>query len=491
MTFDPVALTRRTTFINGGWEAGEGKRGSSTDPSRGAVIAEYPVSSPRQVDAAVAAARSSFDAGVWRSLPAEERAEVLRRLADLVEADFEDLARLIVTEIGSPIELARSLQVGQPVANLRWSAELAVRGPRGGYAERLPRSTGSAPAESELRREPIGVVAAIVPYNYPLNLITWKLGPALAAGCSVVLLPSPRGTLTALAFMSLVEQLGLPPGVVNLVTGDAEISRALAAHPMVDMVSFTGSSAVGSTIMELAAPTVKKVVLELGGKSPNVILPGADLSHVVAPSVLRFCRNAGQGCGVTSRILVHRSQVDEFVDRAATVLRELAIVGDPHEERTVLGPLISEAHREAVEGFLLRGMEAGGRVLAGGGRPDRPDGYFLNPVLFGGVSNDAEICQQELFAPVAVLLPYDTVDEAVELANGTSYALNAAVWGPLEDALAVAARLQSGTVAVNGGGDARPDAPWGGGKLSGVGVEMGEDGFAEFFAVKHVQWPAD
>ena len=341
-----------------------------------------------------------------------------------------------------------------------------------------------------LLREPIGVVTAITPYNYPINMVAWKVAPALAAGCSVVLLPSPRGTLCTLAFVRLAEEAGVPPGVLNLVTGGADVGALVSSHPSVDMVTFTGSNAVGEAVMKAAAPTNKKLVLELGGKSPTVVLPGADLDRAVGPSMLRFCRNAGQGCGATTRILVHRDDADAFLAKAVAFIDEHVPTGDPTDEVTEVGPLISAEHRDRVEGYLARAVAGGARIVTGGTRPHGLGGWFLHPTLVAGLSPDDEICQDELFAPVAAVLVYDTVDEAVAVANNSRYGLNALVWGPHEQALDVAGRLESGTVAINGGGGGRPDVPWVGAKQSGVGMEMGEDGFAEFFTVKHLQWPA-
>jgi aldehyde dehydrogenase (NAD+)/betaine-aldehyde dehydrogenase len=338
-----------------------------------------------------------------------------------------------------------------------------------------------------LLREPIGVVTAITPYNYPVNMISWKVAPALAAGCSVVLLPSPRGALCSVAFVRLAEEAGLPPGVLNLVPGDPAVGERLASHPDVDMVTFTGSNAVGSAVMTAAAPTNKKLVLELGGKSPTVVLPGADVDRAVPASVLRFCRNAGQGCGATTRVLVHRDDATEFLEKARAFVESLP-VGDPYDEATEVGPLISAEHRHRVEGYVSRALANGATVLAGGGRP-AGDGFFVNPLLLGNVHPDDEIAQDELFAPVAVVFVYDTVDEAVAIANNTRYGLNALVWGRPEEAREVADRLRTGTVAINGGGGSRPDVPWVGARQSGIGSEMGEDGFAEFFTVKHLQWP--
>lgn len=474
-------------YIDGAWHPGRGSEFASVDPATETVLARHRQADTEQVIAAVTAARRSFDAGAWRTTDPEQRAKVLRRLADLIEENADELVDLVVSEVGSPITLTRALQVGQPSVNFRWFADAAERGPRGGYREHLPGIRGPLSSESVLVREPIGVVSAIVPYNYPLNMISWKVAPALAAGCSVVLLPSPRGALTALAFMRLADEAGLPPGVLNLVLGGPEAGEVLSSHPDVDMVSFTGSSVVGSAVMAQAAATHKKVVLELGGKSPNILLPSADLAAAVGPSILRFCRNAGQGCGATTRILVPEDRLDEFLELAAEFIETSVPTGDPTDERTEVGPLISAEHLARVRGYLDRAVATGARVAVEGERPTGP-GFFLPPTLVTGVDNSAEICQEELFAPVAVVLPYRTVDEAIAIANDSPYGLNASVFGDLDDALSVADRLDTGTVAINGGGPMRADVPWGGSKRSGTGVEMGEDGFAEFFRIKHLNW---
>jgi aldehyde dehydrogenase (NAD+) len=481
-------LATATVFVDGRWSAGYGDEYASVDPSAGEPFARWHLADVAQADAGVAAARAAF--GPWSRIEPGERAAVLRRFADLLEKNHEELAQLVTTEVGSPIALARTLQTATPVVNLRWAADVAESGPRGGYRERLPPLAGSPRVESELLRVPVGVVAALTPYNYPVNMIAWKVGPALAAGCTVVLLPSPRGTLCSVAVVRLAEQAGVPPGVLNLVPGGADVGQRLSGHPDVDLVSFTGSNTVGAAVAHAAAETHTKVVLELGGKSPTVVLPGADLARAVGPSMLRFCRNAGQGCGATTRILVHGSQFDEFVDAAVDFLRARVPVGDPRDEGTEVGPLISAEHRDRVEGYLRRAADGGATVRYGGGRPDLP-GFYLEPALVSGVGAADEICQDELFAPVATVMPYDTVDEAVALANDSRYGLNALVWGDPEEARTVALRLETGTVAINGGGGARPDVPWTGFKRSGVGSEMGMDGYAEFFTVRHLQWPQE
>jgi aldehyde dehydrogenase (NAD+)/betaine-aldehyde dehydrogenase len=476
-----------TVYSDGSWTQGAGAGFSSVNPATEEPLAELRSADAQQVDDAVGAAHAA--ARSWARTEPAYRARLLRRLADLIEAQAGPLADLVTAEVGSPITLARGLQVGQPIKNFRWAADAALRGPRGGYREQLPMSYGSVRAESVLLRQPIGVVAAIVPYNYPLNMISWKVAPALAAGCPVVLLPSPRGALCALAFLRLAEQVGFPPGVLNLLIGGAEVGERLVADDRVDLVSFTGSNAVGARVMAVAAEHNAKVVLELGGKSPNLVLPGVDIESVIAPSILRFVRNAGQGCGATTRILVSDRDYDEFVDRAQAFIAKVLVVGDPTSESTEVGPLISAEHRARVEGYLERAVAAGAEILAGGDRPaDQPRGFYLNPTLVGRLGSDSELCQDELFAPVAAVLAYSTVDEAIAIANDSRYGLNAVVWGEQAAALEVADQLDSGTVAINGGGDMRSDVPWGGVKQSGVGAEMGEDGFGEFFRVKHLTW---
>jgi aldehyde dehydrogenase (NAD+)/betaine-aldehyde dehydrogenase len=454
-------------------------------------MAQTPSASPGQVDEALTSAREAFDGGEWSRLSAQDRSTLLFTLADLIERDKDDLVELIVSEVGSPITLARQLQVGAPIMYFRWHAEAALRGPRDGWEQQMPLHHDPVTTSSMLLREPVGVVAAITAYNYPINLTAWKLGPAFASGCPAVLIPSPRGVLCTVALVRLMEEAGFPAGAVNLVFGPPDVTQQVVASDLVDMVSFTGSVPVGAKVMALAAQGIKKVVLELGGKSPNIVLPGADISSIVGPSVLRFVRNAGQGCGATTRTLVPRGDYDQYVAETASFMSEL-VVDDPHRDDTVIGPLITAEHRERVEGFVSRAAGDGGEVVQGGGRPVHlPDGFFFEPTLIASVGNEAEVSREELFAPVGVVLPYDDPADAVALANQSRFGLNANVWGPTSVALDFARKIRSGTVTINGGGGMRPDAPWGGYGQSGVGRECGEEGFREYFEVKHVQWPVD
>ncbi len=458
------------------------------DPSTGRTVGALPASTTDDVTRAVAAARATFEADAWAGLKPAERSRALHRLVDVLTEHSEALAEIGTLEVGSPITLSRGLHAGGPIAFFRWFADAALKGPMGGYEESLGLNDVPVLTTSMLFREPIGVVAAISAYNFPLLITSFKVGGALAAGCTAVLMPSPRTPLSAIAFAACAREADLPPGTIQVLVGGADVGQALTTAPGVDMVTFTGSVDVGRRVMEQASRGLKKVVLELGGKSPNVLLPSADIETSVGPSVLRFVRNSGQGCGATTRTLVPREWYEDYAVAAGQVIDSL-VVGDPWDEKTDLGPVIRGDHRERIEGYVQRAVDSGGVILAGGGRPDIDEGFYLNPALVGGVDNDAEICQEELFGPVGVLLPYDDVDDALRIANGTRFGLNANVWGATDDAIRFARRLKAGTVTVNGGGADRPDAPWPGAGESGIGVDRGMEGFREFFHVRHVQVP--
>jgi aldehyde dehydrogenase (NAD+)/betaine-aldehyde dehydrogenase len=475
-------------LIDGSWElgAGDGEM-TSINPANAELVATVPNASRDQAERAVGAARRAFDSGPWTKASPRDRSELLHNLADLMDENRDTLVEIVITEVGSPVTLSRAMQVGMPVANIRWSAEMALKGPLGGYEEMLPPHAGPPASLSMLRREPAGVVAGITGYNFPINSVVWKLGPGLAAGCTLVIKPSERTSLSSLALLRLAERAGFPPGTINFLLGDGAVGDVLVSHPDVDLAMFTGSLKIGREIMRTAAQTTKRLVLELGGKSATIVMPGADLQEVTGPSILRWARNAGQGCGATTRTLVPRADYEAFAAASAEFVGSMAI-GDPWEERTEIGPLIRAEHREFVEGFIERAVAGGAEVVAGGDRPEG-DGFFLNPTVVGGVTNDDEICREELFGPVGTIIPYDTLDEAVAITNDSDYGLHGAVYGPIEDALELSKRIRAGAVSVNGGGFMHPRGPWGGYKQSGFGREMGDDGFREFFEVKHVQWP--
>jgi len=488
-TLTPAAralLGGTAQYIAGRWEEGTAEAQQAIDPSTGQSLAEVPSACARQVQAAVEAARGAFDQGPWPRLSPADRAHVLmeaaRRMADCRQA----LIDIAVAEGGTPIAQAGPGKVDNTVEHLRWFANKAAAGPDAGWEHALPADPRWPGANSLLVREPVGVVACLTPYNVQYLTSVWKVIGALAAGCTTVFMPAPRAQLAGIAFARVLVQAGLPEGAFNMVLGGATVGKALTEAEGVDLVSFTGSNAVGRQVMTQAAARCKRVVLELGGKSPNIVLPGAFRPDVVSASILRFCRSAGQACGATTRSFVHRADYARYVDAAQAFLRSFR-VGDPWDPRTAMGPLIRAEHRASVEAHVERAVAAGGRIEAGGGRPAIPDGFYLHPALVGGVSNDSEIAQEELFGPVGVLIPYQDVDEAVQMANATRFGLNANVWGEDREALAVARQIRSGTVTVNGGGPQRGDVPFGGFKQSGFGSELGDEGFNAFLQVKHIQ----
>ncbi len=453
------------------------------NPATEAVIATVGGASAAQVDEAVAAARKAFPS--WAGLSGEERSRHIHRFADALEAAADRLLPSIVNEVGTPVSLAEYLQVKMAVQeHLRWAAEAAKVDRTihlGGFDK-------PHPTMSDVIHEPVGVVAAITGYNYPLNLAVFKFGAALAAGCTVVLLPSPRTPLTTLFLGDLIKEAGLPPGVMNVIVGGADVGQQLSSHPGVDRVSFTGSDGVGAAIMAQAAQNLTGVTLELGGKSPSIVMPDVDVNKIAVEMHLRWSRNGGQGCAALARLLVHQDKYEEFLTAGASAFDQM-VVGDPWDPATNIGPMIRPDHKARVLGFVDEAVEAGGTKLLEVTKPLPEKGYFVNPVLLGDLAPDARAVQQEIFGPVAVILPFKDTEDAIRLANDTPYGLAANVWcDDPEEARRVALRVRAGTVWINGGGAMRPDAPFGGYGKSGVGRELGEWGMREYLEVKHLQW---
>jgi acyl-CoA reductase-like NAD-dependent aldehyde dehydrogenase len=473
----------RTLLIGGEMKQPDGDTWEVFNPATEAVIATVGGASTDQVDAAVSAARAAFP--MWSALSGEERSRHIHRFADVLEAAADRLLPSIVNEVGTPVSLAEYLQVKMAVQeHLRWAADAANLDRTvhlGGYDK-------PAPTESDVVHQPVGVVAAITGYNYPLNLAVFKFGAALAAGCTVVLLPSPRTPLTTLLLGDLIQEAGLPPGVMNVVIGGPDVGERLTTHPGVDRVSFTGSDAVGSKIMSQAAQNLVGVTLELGGKSPSLVMPDVDVQQIAVEMHLRWSRNGGQGCAALARLLVHQSRYDEFLEAGAAAFDQMK-VGDPWDPATNVGPMIRPDHRARVLGFIDDSVAAGGRKLLEVTKPLPEKGWFVNPVLLGNLPPDARAVQQEIFGPVAVILPFKDTEEAIRLANDTAYGLAANVWcnDPAE-ARRIAEQIRAGTVWINGGGAMRPDEPFGGYGRSGVGRELGEWGMREYLEVKHIQW---
>ncbi|HLU96693.1 MAG TPA: aldehyde dehydrogenase [Thermobifida alba] len=473
-----MSLTERPElFIGGRWTAGSQTRQIEVrNPATGARVGSAALASTADIDAAVEAARASFDSGVWADTPPEERSAVLHRAADLLEARAPELARLITSELGCPIWFSERAHVPNPLRNLRYYADLAKDFD---YDERRGDGTNT----SLVTQVPVGVVAAVTPWNGPLSTPTLKVAPALAAGCSVILKPPPETPLSAYNLADALSEAGLPEGVLNIVPADREEGAHLVNHPGVDKVAFTGSSAAGKKIMAACAARVARVTLELGGKSAAIILDDADVDKVV-PALLpmAFMVN-GQACIAQTRLLVPRSRRDEFIDAFAQAIAAQR-VGDPLDPATMIGPMVSRRQQERVEGYIATGRTEGARVVVGGERPHLPPelagGHFVAPTLLADVHNSMRVAQEEIFGPVLAVIDYDGDDEAVAIANDSVYGLSGSVWGNDEErALAVARRMRTGMVSLNG----RPQAfgsPFGGFKESGIGREMGPEGFRAY-----------
>ena len=474
----PTATTRTDHLIGGEHVPGSAVRIDVVNPATEEVIGTVPAGTAAEVDAAVVAARSAF--ATWSVTPPEERAAAVRRIAEGLAARRGEIAATITAEMGSPITFATKVQAALPVATSSGLADL-LDGFR--WTEEL--------GNSLVVREPVGVVGAITPWNYPLHQVVNKVVPALAAGCTVVLKPSEVAPLTAGILAEIIADAGVPAGAFNIVHGVGPVvGEALAAHPDVDMVSFTGSTRAGRRVAALAAETVKRVALELGGKSANIVLDDADLGLAVKVGLANCFINGGQTCTAWSRMLVPASLHDEAVDLTVAAAGKYT-VGDPTDPGTRIGPMVSQAQRDRVRGYVTKGVEQGAKLACGGA--DAPEGldrgFYVRPTVFASVRPDMTIAQEEIFGPVLSIMPYDTEDEAVEIANATVYGLAGAVFSGDEDrAMAVAARMRTGQVDVNAGAF-NPVAPFGGYKQSGNGRELGRFGLEEFCEVKSIQRP--
>ncbi len=478
-------------YIGGEWVEATGDAETSVvNPATEEVIGWVPQASVGDVDRAVAAARRAFDAGPWPRMSPRERSDVLLRFIGTIERRRAELVDLIVAEAGCARPFAQALQFDTPVKYSSWFAERCASFP---FLDPLPPQAGPRGlGQGVILKEPIGVVAAITPFNFPLYLNLVKVVPALAVGCTVVLKPSPLTPFEAFVLGEIADEAELPPGVLNIVTGDVAASEHLTTHAGVDMVSFTGSDAVGKSIMGQAAQGLKKVLLELGGKSPNIVFSGSDLDKFAMSAATGFTIHAGQGCALPTRILAERAVYDDVVERVSAVLGKIK-VGDPNEPGVTMGPLIREAQRERVERYVAAGTSEGARLACGGGRPAGIErGYFFEPTLFADVTSSMTVAQDEIFGPVGVVIPFEGEDEAVAIANDTRYGLAASVWHPdAVRAFELAKRIQAGTVSINGGGGG-PNlwGPFGGYKQSGIGREFGDYGLLEYTQLKTVSWSA-
>ncbi|WP_372352133.1 aldehyde dehydrogenase family protein [Streptomyces sp. KL116D] len=455
-------------YIGGEWRAAAGGDTIAVvNPADEQVIGHVPAGTVEDVDAAVRAARAAFPG--WAATPPAERAAKIAALRDVLAARKDEIAETVTAELGAPLPFSQMVHAGVPILVSGSYAELAATHP---FEEKVGNST--------VYSEPVGVVGAITPWNYPLHQIVAKVAPALAAGCTVVLKPAEDTPLTAQLFAEAVHDAGIPAGVFNLVTGIGAVAgQALAEHADVDLVSFTGSTAVGRQIGATAGAAIKRVALELGGKSANVILPSADLAKAVNVGIANVMGNSGQTCSAWTRMLVHTDQYDEAVELAQAAA---AKYGDR------IGPLVNAKQQARVRGYIEKGVEEGARIVTGGTETPHEKGYFVAPTVFADVTPEMTIAQEEIFGPVVSLIRYEDEDDALRIANGTVYGLAGAVWaGDESEAVAFARRMDTGQVDINGG-RFNPLAPFGGYKQSGVGRELGAHGLSEYLQTKSLQF---
>ncbi|MFI6937358.1 aldehyde dehydrogenase family protein [Streptomyces sp. NPDC050287] len=476
------ALPHYRMYIDGDWIDTE-DRFEIINPASEKSVATAARGTVGHADQAVAAALRAHRRGEWRDTPPEERAAIMSRIVELLSERMDELVELHVAENGVTVRQAMAFHVGYAISHLQYFADLART-----YAFETPGPVLGYPttAAGVVRREPIGVVAGIVPWNFPLLLAVWKLGPALAAGNCIVIKPDEKTPATLLELAKAAEEAGLPRGVLNVVTGaGAEVGARLAAHPDVRKIAFTGSTAVGREVARLAADNVKRVTLELGGKGPNIVLPDADVETAADAALFACCLYQGQACEAGTRLLLPDSLHDEFV--AKLIARAQSIrVGDPADFDTDVGPIISARQKIRIAEYIELGQTEGAKLAFQGTVPDGP-GHWIAPTIFTGVTNDMRIAREEVFGPVLCVLRYSTVDEAVAIANDTEYGLSAGVWGEdIDTALEVAGRIESGTVWINDWHMVNAQYPFGGYKQSGVGRELGPHALDEYTEEKFV-----
>ncbi|MFI0356732.1 aldehyde dehydrogenase [Actinomadura sp. 9N407] len=485
-TTDRLLANPSPLLLDGRLTGGSGGTFETLNPATGEVLGSAADATAADMDRAIAAARRAFDESGWATDVAL-RVRCLRQLREALQRHADELREITIAEVGAPRFLTHGAQLDTPVDDLGWFADLAESY---GWSQDLGRAEPMGmPSHRRVVREPVGVVGAITPWNFPHQINLAKLGPALAAGNTVVLKPAPDTPWCAAVLGTLIaNETDFPAGVVNIVTSsDHGLGAQLVQDPRVDLVSFTGSTETGRAVMTSAAVTLKKVFLELGGKSAFVVLDDADLKAACSYAAFAGIAHAGQGCAINTRILVPRDRYEEAAEITAGTLRALG-ADDPHDEGTICGPVVSARQRDRIEGYLRLAVEEGGSFACGGGRPEgREQGFWIEPTLVTGLTNEARTAREEIFGPVLVMLPHDGDDDAVRIANDSPYGLSGSVYGTdLERARAVAARMRAGTISVNGGVWYGADVPFGGYKQSGLGREMGVAGFEEYLETKAI-----
>jgi aldehyde dehydrogenase (NAD+) len=482
LTASKVKLDPGRLLIDGQWVDGS-KTFDSINPATGEVLTQVAEASSADVDRAVAAARKAFEdrTGAWRKMSASERGRLIWKLADLIEKNIDEIAELETLDNGKPIFESRYVDIPMVIDVLRYYA---------GWATKIQGETVNTfeTAFTYTLREPVGVVGLIIPWNFPLLLASWKFGPALACGCTIVMKPAEQTPLTTLKFGELAVEAGIPAGVINILTGGPEVGKAIVRHPGIDKIAFTGSTAVGKEIMKGAADTLKRVTLELGGKSPNIVFADSDIDGAVKGAINGIFYGKGEVCNAGSRLFVESKVKDEFLDKLVGRAKKMQ-PGDPLDAKTRLGAIVSQEQMQTVLAYIEAGKKDGAKLITGGNRVsvDGGKGFFLEPTIFGDVTNDMTIAQEEIFGPVLATLSFGDVDEVIEQANRNQYGLAAAVWTrDVKKAHMVSRQLKAGTVWINTYGLMDASLPFGGYKSSGFGRELGKNALEHYTEVKTV-----